>query len=259
MWLDKVCHQTCPFIFQEALPTRNCQSCFQPKDWLSKEYEIQSHPSCVGLPFLVHWDAGTLGPSTLCATGMTPIVPTSKTDTPSGVFTEKKNLSLKSWNQCLAFALWRIPHQFILHHSATWQLLRQRSVGKWLPWLHWDPAISWSFQPKCWELSIWVLFLRCGTFSEGHHHQNPGIPCFSKVQLLLVNFYIRLYPLARRNPKRIFTIREKGEKWKTMFHVCFAVDLTEAVYTPEHQGWPHQAPSLGTILSILGFPWWLSW
>ena len=130
MWLDKVCHQTCPFIFQEALPTRNCQSCFQPKDWLSEEYEIQSHPSWLGLPFLVHLDACTLGPSTLYTTGMTPIVPASKTDAPSGVFMEKKSLSLKSWSQCRAFAsLENSPSIHSPPHSGTWQLLRQRSMG----------------------------------------------------------------------------------------------------------------------------------
>lgn len=182
MWLDKVCHQICPFIFQEALPTRNCQSCFQPKDWLSKECEIQSHPSCLGLPFLARLDAGTLGPSTLCATRMTPIVPTSKTDTPSGLFTEKKKPILKSWNQCLAFASRRIPHQFILLIQLPDNFLDKGQWEEMVTMVVLGPChFMKSFQPKCWELSIWVIF-RCGTFFWRTPPSKSGIPCFSKIQ-----------------------------------------------------------------------------
>ena len=118
-----------PIHISRSFTNKKLPICFQPKDWLSEEYEIQSHPSWLGLPFLVHLDARTLGPSTLYTIGMTPIVPASKTDASSGVFTEKKSLSLKSWSQCLAFASLENSPSIHSPHSGTWQLLRQRSMG----------------------------------------------------------------------------------------------------------------------------------
>lgn len=85
---------------------------------------------------------------------VTPIVPTSVIDASPGIFMEKKNLFIKSWNQPVpSISLGKV----LPINSATFRCLTtpytKVSGKKRLPWLHWGPAMLWSFQPKYKELT----------------------------------------------------------------------------------------------------------
>ena len=67
--------------------------------------------------------------------------------------------------------------------------------------------------------------------------------------LLWKDLHYYLFLLTKRNPKENFPFYEKRQKVKIAFSICFVVSCYRGTCTPSSK-WHHQAPSLGTTLSI---------
>ena len=79
------------------------------------------------------------------------------------------------------------------------------------------------------------------------------LACFSKVCFTVLCFYGKIYvsTLANLKKSKDFHFHEKKVKSESTLSVCFAASCCRDSTCPELQDWHRQAPSLGTMFSVL--------
>lgn len=152
---------------------------------------------------------------------VTPVVPVSLIDAPPEIFIKNKNLSLKSWYQCMTSVSLEETHPvpFQVPDSSL-----DKGRQKMVTMVALGTSSFFGHSSQNVE-SCQVLFPSWDTFAEEHHRPNAAILCFLKVQFMPFNFYKSSCFHNQKKSRGDFPFDRKRQKVKIAFSCWLCSEL----------------------------------